>query len=71
MCVYEYPQGQKALGVPGVPGQNAALRNGVENCIMCPSAERTRRRNNPEQSARTGKKMAMSTLRRLFSAAMG
>ena len=71
MCVYEYPQGRKALGVPGVPGQNAALRNGVENCIMCPSAERTRRRSNPEQSARTGKKMAMSTLRRLFSAAMG
>ena len=56
MCVYEYPQGRKALGVPGVPGQNEALRNGVENCIMCPSAERTRRRNNPEQSARTGKK---------------
>lgn len=55
MCVYEYPQGRKALGVPGVPGQNAALRNGVENCIMCPSAERTRRRSSPNQSTRTGK----------------
>ena len=55
MCVYEYPQGRKALGVPGVPGRNAALRNGVENCIMCPSAERTRRRSSPNQSTRTGK----------------
>ena len=31
------------------------LRNGVENCIMCPSAERTRRRSSPNQSTRTGK----------------